>query len=59
MNYANQKNLVRCDYCDALYDKTLRWGLGYYDGTSDNFTTLVTVKEDRCPISNKERKCQN
>jgi hypothetical protein len=56
MNYANQKNLVRCDHCDALYDKTLRWGLGYYDGTSDNFTTLVTVKEDRCPICNKERK---
>lgn len=56
MNYANGKNLVRCYHCNALYDKTIRWGLGYYDGTSTNFTTVVTVKENHCPICNKENK---
>lgn len=53
---ANSENLIRCSNCNALYDKTIKWGYGYYQGTSDTFTFTSTVKENHCPICNKENK---
>ena len=56
MDCANQKNLVRCGSCDALYDKTLKWVRGYSHGTSEDFTVTSKVKENSCPVCGKKRK---
>lgn len=50
----NSHNLVRCKCCNALYDQTIKWVRGYYQGTSSNFTTTGSVKESSCPVCGKE-----
>jgi len=55
MKVASQHNLVRCEVCDAIYDKTAKWVRGYSRGTSNEFTTTGTVKEKSCPVCGKER----
>lgn len=55
MNVANQHDLVRCDCCDALYDKTAKWVRGYSHGTSNEFTVTRKIKENLCPVCGKER----
>lgn len=55
MKVANQHNLVRCDNCSALYDKTLRWVRGYHRDSSDDFTFINSIKENSYPICAKER----
>lgn len=55
MTYANEKNLIRCPNCRALYDKTVRWSYGYYsEGTYDEFYPRGTIKENCCPICSTE-----
>ena len=54
MQCANQHNLVRCSNCDAIYDKTIQWVRGRYDGTSSTFRTSSTVRENSCPICGKK-----
>jgi uncharacterized Zn-finger protein len=56
MMYANQKNLARCMYCDALYDKTTKFWWGYYQGTSNYFKVETSVREGDCPICGKTHK---
>lgn len=46
----NAKNLVRCNNCSALYDKTLKWVRGYYEGTSSIFVSTETVRDNSCPV---------
>ena len=53
MNWKNSENLMRCTNCNALFDKTVKWARGYYEGTSDYFTQVATVKENSCPICGK------
>ena len=55
MFFANQHNLVRCDGCDALYDKTAKWVRGYTRGTTGEFTATSKVKHNCCPVCGKER----
>ena len=52
MNYkpANQKNLVRCEGCSAVYDKTIKWSRGYYYDTRDVLEDTNTVPEKSCPV---------
>jgi len=54
---ANKDKLITCKGCGAIYDKTLSWYRGFYDrDTADEFTPVATVKENCCPICNKENK---
>ena len=53
MNFANSHNLVRCGCCDAIYDKTVKWVRGYYQGTSCDFTPAIPVRENSCPVCGK------
>lgn len=50
----NSNNLVRCNCCNALYDKTVKWVRGYYQGTSEDFTETSKIKDDCCPVCGKE-----
>jgi rubredoxin len=53
----NKNNIVRCSNCGAIYDKTLKWSRGYYQGeTSDYFVITGKLKECACPVCLKERK---
>lgn len=54
MNVANASNLIRCSGCAALYDKTISWARGYYNGTSPNFTAVSLVEQGNCPICGKK-----
>ena len=49
----NSHNLVRCDCCNALYDKTVKLVRGYYHGTSTGFTTISKSKDGGCPVCGK------
>lgn len=51
----NSDNLIRCDCCNALYDKTIKWVRGYYHGTSTAFTATLRIKDNSCPVCGKER----
>lgn len=52
---ANQHNLVRCDGCDALYDRTAKLVRGYTRGGAGEFTATGKVKDNCCPVCGKER----
>lgn len=50
MKYANSDRLIKCNGCQALYDKTLSWERGYYNGTSNNFVCMTKINMGCCPM---------
>jgi len=43
-------NLVICKLCGAQYDPDREWVKGEYIGTSMQFTPLMVIPEDCCPV---------
>jgi len=52
---ANKSNLVCCDHCHAIYDKTLNWVYGSWEGTTGHFNADGRIAKDCCPMCRKER----
>lgn len=56
MKAANHENLIKCNHCDAIYDKTTEWSYGYTEGTTGNFVSTGKITAGKCPVCRKEQK---